>query len=98
MIAYVRGVRDYLDAVTRGRDRDAVAQLLVDARLLREASQLERLRPVGLDPDGRVNVAGMKDDLNYFVAGGIVRNQIDVDALVDLQYADYAVRQLGEYR
>ena len=40
----------------------------------------------------------MKDDLDYFVAGGIVRNRIDVDALVDLQYADYAVRQLGEYR
>jgi len=98
MVAYVRGVRDYLDAVTRGRDKDVVAQLLVDARLLREAGQLERLRPVGLDPNGRVNVAGMKDDLDYFVAGGIVRNRIDVDALVDLQYADYAVRQLGEYR
>ena len=67
-------------------------------RLLREAVQLERLRPVGLDPNGRVNVAGMKDDLEHFLATGVVRSRVDIDALVDMQYADHAVRVLGEYR
>jgi NitT/TauT family transport system substrate-binding protein len=98
MLAYVRGVRDYLDAVVRGRDRDAIARTLAEARLLRDAAQFDELRPVGLDPNGRVNVTGMKEDLDYFLARGIVRSRIDVDALVDHQYADRAVRQLGEYR
>jgi NitT/TauT family transport system substrate-binding protein len=71
MVAYVRGVRDYLDAVTRGRDRAAVAQSLVDLRVLREPGQLELLRPVGLNPNGRVNIAGMKDDLEHFLASGV---------------------------
>ena len=98
MVAYVRGVRDYLDAVVKGREREQVAQTLVDMRLLRDAVQLERLRPVGLDPNGRVNVAGMKDDLEHFVVTGVVHNRVDIDALVDMQYADHAVRALGEYR
>jgi NitT/TauT family transport system substrate-binding protein len=98
MLAYIRGVRDYVDAVLRGRDREAVARTLAEARLLREAAQFDELRPVGLDPNGRVNVTGMKEDLDYFLARGIVRNRIDIDALVDHQYADRAVLQLGEYR
>ena len=34
MVAYVRGVRDYRDAVVSGRDRDAVAQTLVGLALV----------------------------------------------------------------
>ena len=49
MLAYVRGVRDYVDAVTRGRDRDLIARTLAEARLLRDAAQFDQLRPVGLD-------------------------------------------------
>jgi hypothetical protein len=36
--------------------------------------------------------------LGGLLATGVARNRVDIDALVDLQYRDHAVRVRGEYR
>jgi NitT/TauT family transport system substrate-binding protein len=97
MTAYVRGVRDYADAMKKGIGRDAVIDVLVhyapaDPELYR------RMRPVDLDPDGRPNRASIAFDQAMLLRLGAITQPVDLDAVVDMGFADAALARLGPYR
>jgi hypothetical protein len=48
----------------------------------------------GLDRDGRLNVAGMKADVEWWVASGRMKQTVPVEKLVDASYAAEAVKAL----
>ena len=41
VLAYLRGVRDYVDAFKKGRNREALVQLLIEAKILNSAQQAD---------------------------------------------------------
>ncbi|HLH23787.1 MAG TPA: ABC transporter substrate-binding protein [Chloroflexota bacterium] len=97
MLAYLRGVRDYTDAMRKGIDRDAVIDVLVryapaDPDLYR------RMRPVDLDPDGRPNRASIAFDQATLLRLGAIQQPVDLDAVIDSSFVDYALARLGPYR
>jgi NitT/TauT family transport system substrate-binding protein len=98
MVAYLRGVRDYMDAFTRDRDRDDVAAILARNTSVRDLAIFRRMVPNYIDPNGRLNVRNLIESQDWFVAHGYIPQKADVAALVDSQFADYAVSVLGEYR
>jgi NitT/TauT family transport system substrate-binding protein len=51
----------------------------------------------GLDPNGVVNVAGMKSDMEWFFSRGFLKQQVDVAGVVDTSFAENAVKLLGAY-
>jgi NitT/TauT family transport system substrate-binding protein len=100
MIAYLRGVRLYNDAFIKG---DAAARQITVAALIqytpvKDAALYDRMTMAGLNPDGRVNLASMNDDQDYWLASGAQQARIDVASLVDYSFADAAVQALGPYR
>ena len=73
-------LRDYNDAFGEGIGRADVAQILAKHTTVKDLALYDRLIPAGLDPDGRLNVAGIRDDLAlYGRLGCITRRVADVE-------------------
>lgn len=99
MIGYLRAVRDYNDAFTKGINRAEIVQILTQYTPVKDAALYDKLVPAGLDPNGRVNVAGIRDDVALWTRIGCAQGEVaDVNQVVDQSFVDYAVRVLGIYR
>ena len=98
MVGYLRGARDYHDAFEKNQGRAEVVDILARTTGVRETSLYDRMVSSYMDPNGRMNVQALVDAQDWFAANGYVPQKVDVQALVDYQFVDYAVSVLGEYR
>jgi len=99
MVAYLKGARFYNDAF----DRKDAAKRAETLEILAKATQfdralIEKLVMPGIDPNGRVNAASLKDVQSYLVAKGSMAAPVDLDVVVDPSFAGEAVALLGPYR
>ena len=100
MVAYVRALRFYNDAF-RGGDvakRQEVIATLTRHTAVREAALYDRMVMPGLDPNGRMNVASIREDQEFWLARGLQQTRINVDDVVDHRYVDAATQILGPYQ
>lgn len=51
-----------------------------------------------MNPNGRLNVETLVGAQDWFASHGYIPQKVDVAALVDHQFVDYAVDVLGVYR
>jgi len=96
MIAYVQSARLYNDAFRKGIGRDEVEAIIAKYTKVRP-DIVERAVPVGLNPDGCANAADLSDQLAWFRAQGYLQRDLDLDTILDNQFCQQAVRQLGAY-
>ncbi|HEY7067378.1 MAG TPA: ABC transporter substrate-binding protein [Chloroflexota bacterium] len=93
---WIRGGRDYLDAIVKGQGREAMIDLLV--RRSGEARRVvERMSPLGVSPDGRVDLASMQRDADLWAEHGLIDGRVDMARMVDMSFVDRALAQLGPY-
>jgi len=97
MVAYVRGVRDYNDAMFKNKDREAVIRILTEYTLVKDRSIYDRMVMPGIHPDGEVNASSIGEVLRDLKAAGDVKGEIDLDRVVDLSFVRYAQGVLGAY-
>jgi NitT/TauT family transport system substrate-binding protein len=97
MVAYLKGVRDYNDAFLKKKDREAVVAILTKNTSVKNAALYDKMVMPGLNPDGAVNLAGMTDDMKWFLSKGYLKQPVDVAKAVDSSFVDAAVKQLGKY-
>jgi NitT/TauT family transport system substrate-binding protein len=98
MNAYVRGLRDYNDAFEKGKGKDEIIKILTKNTKIKDAAVYQAVVPVGLSPDGLVNVQSLKDDAAWYQQRGYLKKPVNMDAIVDLSYAKKAVEKLGPYK
>jgi NitT/TauT family transport system substrate-binding protein len=98
MVAYVRALRDYNDAFgPRRQGRERIIDILTRHTGVKEPRDYEQMRPAGLDPDGKMAVESIRQSLGYFERAGLVRERVDLTAIVDSTFQEDAVRHLGPY-
>ena len=98
MTAYIRGLRDYNDAFGPKRQgRDEIVQILTKHTVVKDPKDYDLMRPAGLDPDGKLELRSMRDDLGYYQRVGLVREPIDFSRVIDPSFQEYAILQLGPY-
>lgn len=97
MVAYLKGVRDYNDAFRKNIDKNSILSIL-SAYTKLPVDIVTKANPPGLNPDGYVNIASIKEEQDYFFSTGQVKEKADIDKIVDHQYADYAIQKLGKYK
>ena len=51
-----------------------------------------------MNPDGYVFRESLAEDQEWYLRLGLQRELVSVDALVDNQFVDYALQQLGRYQ
>jgi ABC-type nitrate/sulfonate/bicarbonate transport system substrate-binding protein len=98
MVAYLRGVRDYLDAFVKNQGRDAVAAILANNTSVKDLKLYDQMVPTYINPNGHLNLRTLVEAQDWFAAHGYVPRKVDVPALIDNQFVDYALRVLGEYQ
>jgi len=97
MKAYTQGVRIYNDAFVKNIDREKVIEIIA-RRAKISAKVVHESFPAGLDPNQRVSMDFLDDLQKFFVAQNFLRSTIDVKKVVDLSFADAAVKDLGPYK
>jgi len=97
MLAYVKGLRDHWDAYTRGVGKAELLDILSRNTAVKDKALLEQLVPVGLNPDGYVNMSTFSDDVEWWTDHGYVQGRVDPAQVVDNSFVDYAVERLGRY-
>ena len=50
-----------------------------------------------MNPDGRVNVQSLADDLHFYREQGLIKGDVKLDELVDHSFVDAVVKELGPY-
>ena len=95
MIAYLRGIRDYENAIAKGRDREAVIGILMQATTIKERPTYDRMVMPGINPDGEVNVESIRDAVAELRTAGDIQAPVDLDHVIDLSHIRHAQRVLG---
>jgi NitT/TauT family transport system substrate-binding protein len=101
MRAYLRGVRDYNDALKGGRiagkNADEVLAILVEYTEIKDKELYRTIVPNASNPDGRVNAESLKKDFEFFKSQKLISGTATVDQVVDNSFVDATVRELGPY-
>lgn len=103
MNAYIRGARYYNDSLVdghiRGRTANDVVRILTESTGIKDASIFRTMTPSACDPNGRINTDGLRDDLAFFKAQGLVKDaDVTVDGALDPSFLDATLKLLGPYK
>ncbi|MGE5631177.1 MAG: ABC transporter substrate-binding protein [Caulobacteraceae bacterium] len=99
MIGYLQGVRAYNDALITGdKDRDKIIDILTKTTFVNDPEIFRNMKPPGLDPNGYVLRDGVIADMNWYMKQGLVKQEADIDKLIDNSYVENALKILKEYR
>jgi NitT/TauT family transport system substrate-binding protein len=101
MNAYVKAARVYNDATRGGRfdgpGADQVIDLIMKTTGLTDRAMFKTMVPNGISPNGEVNMASLADDLRFFQAQGQIEKPVSAADVVDMSFAENAVKALGPY-
>jgi NitT/TauT family transport system substrate-binding protein len=103
MVAYLKGVRFYNDAIKDGHFAGPKAAELIDLLVketrYKDPALYQKMVPNGCDPDGRPDRPSLEKDLAFYRANKFVENDtISVADVVDESFVDTALKTLGPYK
>ncbi len=102
MRAYIAGVRDYSDALVDGRlagDKgEEIVAMLARYTQIKDPAVHRAVSPVHVDPDGKLGVESLREDLSIFAAEGLIEGKVNMDKVIDSSFAEAVVKELGPYK
>jgi len=102
MRAFLRGARDYNDALDGDRLTSQAAAdvipILTEYSFIKNADVYKAMRSHYVDPNGTLNVASLKDVWQFFKDAKQIDGSVTVDQVVDPSFAKWAAEQLGPYK
>jgi NitT/TauT family transport system substrate-binding protein len=102
MRGYLKGVRDYNDALKDGRlagpNADEVIRILTETTEIKDPAIYRAITPNGCNPNGHVHVPSLKNDLAFYKADKQVEANVTVEQVLDNSFADWALKELGPYK
>jgi NitT/TauT family transport system substrate-binding protein len=103
MRAYIKAVREYNDALKDGKiagpNAEEVISILSEYTFIKDPQIHREITPAAIDPDGRMNVHGLRNDLEFFKERKLLQDPaITVERIVDTLYATAVVKELGPYK
>jgi len=102
MRAFLRGARDYNDALVEGHftgpAADQVIPILTEYSFIKNADVYRAITSHYVDPNGELNVASLKDAWQFFKDTKQIDGSVTVDQVLDLSFAKWAAEQLGPYK
>jgi len=97
MVAYVKGLRDYNDAIKGKPIRKEVVEILMKWTPLKDPKLYDKLAWTALDPNGSVSTKYLMHEQEWYLKEGLIRQVIPLEKFVDQQYVEHAVKVLGKY-
>lgn len=101
MRAYIRGVRYYNDALAGGKmagpASEEVIKILTQRSMIHDPAIYHAVTPNGVDPNGKLNLRSMRDDLAFYKAQNLIEGNVDIDMAVDGGFLTDAIKSLPAY-
>jgi hypothetical protein len=94
----VRGLRDYDQARTRGKDREETIAMIQKHVPFLDRAIYDQMPWPSNNPDGRVNPETIGAAQDWFFERGYVPTRVDLAKVIDNQFVEYATAQLGPYQ
>ncbi|MDD3089030.1 MAG: ABC transporter substrate-binding protein [Candidatus Omnitrophica bacterium] len=98
MVAYLKGVRVFNDFLNGKIDDKEIFDIISKYTSIKNYDVFKRISFGGLNPDGFVDKESVKEDIDWYYDHGYVASRPDVNDIVDDEFAEYAVKELGPYR
>jgi NitT/TauT family transport system substrate-binding protein len=101
MRAYIRGCRYYNDALRNGKldgpNAETVIAIMTQFSSIKDPAIIAAMTPNGNDPNGRLNVASLASDLQFFKDQGLIESPVTIEQSIDTSFVDSAVKALPPY-
>jgi len=94
-VAYLKGVRDYHDAMKGGPMRDEVISICAKYTSLKDKAMYDKIAWSYMDPNAEISVDGLRDQQNWYTKQGFVAQKADLEGMIDRTFLDYALKKLG---
>jgi NitT/TauT family transport system substrate-binding protein len=102
MRAYIKAARYYYGALAGGHlagpNAADVIAILSAATSIKDPAVYRAITPSSVDPDGRLNLASMRKDLQFFKNQGLIEGKVEVEDVIDTSFVDEAIKGLRPYR
>ena len=102
MRAYLRGVRDYNDALKEGRiagpSADEIISILIEYTSIKDAAIFRAINAQGTNPNGRVHEPSLRNDLQFFMNSGLIQGKVTLEQTLDNSFVESALKDLGPYQ
>jgi len=94
-LAYLKGVRDYVDAMKGGSKRAEVVDICVKYTSLKDKAMYDKMQWSYMDPNGEISFDGLRDQQDWYAKHGYVATKANIEAMTDRRFLDYALEKLG---
>jgi NitT/TauT family transport system substrate-binding protein len=94
-VAMLRGVRDFVDALKGGAQREEVVRILAKYTSIKDVNAYAKMSWAWMDPNGEVSIKGLVDQQDWYAAQGDVPKKVPVEQLIDRRGLDFALGKLG---
>ena len=102
MRAYIRGARDYADAIVDGKlsgpKGEEMIAILTASSQIKDPEIYRAITAANIDPDGKLGIESLKEDLAIFTKEGLIEGKVDINKVIDTSFAEAAVKELGPYK
>jgi NitT/TauT family transport system substrate-binding protein len=94
-VAYLKGVRDYLDAMKGGPKRAEVIAICAKYTSLKDKALYDKIQWSYMDPNAEISFDGLRDQQDWYAKQGFVSQKANIENMVDRRFLDYALEKLG---
>lgn len=96
MIAYLKGVRAYVDAFINKKEKpEAIAMLKKHVAI--DSDQIwNTMVPTGLNPDGFLDMNSLASDLSWYKENGYIKTMPELSKAVDHSFVEKALSSIGK--
>jgi NitT/TauT family transport system substrate-binding protein len=96
MVAYVRGIQDYLAAYAKGAPpADWFIDVMMKYTRVKDRAVFASVTPAGLDAWGRMDLAAMRSDFDWFKSRRLIASQdATFDGPIDTSFMEFAQQYL----
>lgn len=94
-VAYLKGVRDYYDAMRGGPSRSWVVPILMKHTSLKDEALYQRIQWSYMDPNAELLTASLDEQQDWYVKNGAMKKKLDTAKMIDSRFIEYAVGRLG---
>jgi NitT/TauT family transport system substrate-binding protein len=94
-VGYLRGVRDFYDAMKGGAQRKDVVSILVKYTRLKDPALYDKTQWGYVDPNGEIDRESLRDQADWHARQGSLAQKVDIDPMIDSRFLDHALQKLG---
>jgi NitT/TauT family transport system substrate-binding protein len=96
MQAYIKGSRDYMDAVTQGKDWDAIVAMLTKPTGVSDPALFKKMTLIVNDVNGEADINSLKAQQQWYADHGFVQTITPLDPFFDHSFIDHALAVVGK--